>query len=256
MKDASYLDNSSRRRPPSAAGTPDVRRRRWQTAAALLFWLLLLGGYQWYARQNQLTTSEALGAIMRFLATSAWGPLLYIIVYTLRPLLLLPASLLTISGGLLFGPALGVLVVVVGSNLSASVAYLVGRFFGQSVLPVSGTSDGPLAGLVQRYAERMRRSGFTTILTMRVLFLPYDLVNYLAGLLQIRYGPFLLATALGSLPATVALVLAGASGYHQGELSGGLSAVDPRALAASALIFVGSLVIARLVRRHEQRGGR
>ena len=46
---------------------------------------------------------------------------------------------------------------------------------------------------------------------MRLLFLPYDLVNYVCGALRITWSSFLLATALGSLPGTVSFVLLGAS---------------------------------------------
>lgn len=225
-------------------------RQRW---LALLGWLLLLGGYQWYAWRSGLSALEATAALLRVLATSGWGPLLYVLVYTLRPLLLFPATVLTLGAGFLFGPVLGVLYVIVGSNLSATLAYLVGRGFGGGMLAGQDASS-PAAVTVQRYAERMRRSSFTTILTMRLLLLPFDLVNYLAGLLHIGYGPFVLATLLGSIPATIALVLAGASARMSGQQLGvGQPGFDPRVFAASALIFVGSLLLARLLRRHEQR---
>ena len=44
---------------------------------------------------------------------------------------------------------------------------------------------------------------------MRLVYVPYDLVNYLAGFLRIGWMPFILATALGSLPDTLSFVLFG-----------------------------------------------
>jgi len=78
--------------------------------------------------------------------------------------------------------------------------------------------------------------------------LPYDLVNYAAGLLRIRRAPFLAATALGSLPGTVSFTLAGASIE---SLADGPSGIDPTALIASVAIFVASLAISWYVKKRE-----
>lgn len=217
-------------------------RRNGQKLAVLAFWLAALGAYQWYAWSNQLGPLQVVQRLLAFLQGD-YGPLLFIALYAVRPLFLFSAVLLTVAGGFVFGPALGLVYTIVGSNLSATVAYLVGRFFGSGLL-----EGGQSAGLVQRYAERMRRSSFETVLVMRFIFLPYDLVNYLAGLLRIRWTPFILATALGSLPGTLAFVLFGASVQR---FDGQLPRLDPRTLAASAAIFVLSLGLARLFRRRE-----
>jgi uncharacterized membrane protein YdjX (TVP38/TMEM64 family) len=219
-------------------------RRHGRKLIALCFWLLLLGGYQWYAWSNDLGPFEAVRQLSALLA-SGYGPLLFIALYIARPLVLFPATALTLAAGLLFGPFWGTIYTLIGSNGSATVAFYVGRFFGQGLL------DGDQAeSIVQRYAERLRHNSFTAVLTMRCAFLPYDLVSYLAGLLAIRYRAFILATILGSLPGTLAFVLAGAS--IQGDLSSGLPGFDPRVFAASAAIFGISLAIARVVQRREQ----
>lgn len=49
-------------------------------------------------------------------------------------------------------------------------------------------------------------NSFETVLIMRFIFLPYDLVNYLAGILRIDLKAFILATLLGSIPGTIAFV--------------------------------------------------
>jgi uncharacterized membrane protein YdjX (TVP38/TMEM64 family) len=84
---------------------------------------------------------------------------------------------------------------------------------------------------------------------MRLLFLPYDLVNVVAGGLRIRFLPFLAATALGSLPGTVSFVLLGAS---IDDLDDGVGGIDPWALAAGVVVLVVSLLTARSLRRREE----
>lgn len=227
--------------PTAAGGWP---RRNAQKLLVLAFWLAALGAYQWYAWSHQLGPIQVVQRLLAFLQTG-YGPLLFIALYAVRPLFLFSAVLLTVAGGFVFGPLLGLVYTVIGSNLSATVAYLLGRFLGAGLL-----EGQPSAGLVRRYAERMRDSSFETVLVMRFVFLPYDLVNYLAGLLHIRWAPFILATLLGSLPGTLAFVLFGASIQR---FDGRLPQIDPRTLAASALIFVLSLGLARLFRRRESK---
>ena len=213
--------------------------------AAGTFWLLLLGGYFGYAWRNELTPLQVVQATADFLHTP-YGPLLYILLYALRPLIFFPASLITIAGGSIFGPWWGIVYVLLGSNASASVAYLVGRYFGQGVL----ATDEQATGIIQKYALRLRQNSFVTVLIMRFIFLPYDLVNYLAGFLHIHYRPFILATILGSIPGTISFVLFGASfdirqGLQEAQLNGW-------SLLASAVIFVASLALSRYFQAQEK----
>ena len=151
---------------------------------------------------------------------------------------------MTVAAGFVFGPVLGVLLTIVASNTSATVAYLVGRFFGGDLVKADGE------GIVYRYARRLRANSFETVLTMRFIFLPFDFVNYLAGLLKINWGAFILATILGSLPGTLAFVLFGAS--IDMNFTGGTPSLNPGVLVASAVIFVLSIVISRLFKRRER----
>mgnify|MGYP001275735480 FL=1 len=136
-------------------------------------------------------------------------------------------------------------------KLSATVAVFIGRFFGQGVL-----DDENAGGFVQRYARRLREHSFETVLIMRFVFLPYDLVNYLCGFLRIGYWPFLLATALGSIPGTIAFVFLGATLTPEEItnlfLTGELPRLDWRLLLISVAMFVVSIALSRYFRRREQ----
>ena len=163
---------------------------------------------------------------------------LFVAIYTIRPLVLFPATLMTIAGGILFGPVLGIATTVIGANASAMVAYWMARSLG-----FSPSEDPEAAGFLSRWSTRMREESFATVLTMRFAFLPYDVVNYAAGFLKIRPWPFLLATAIGSIPGTISFTLAGASVE---SLTDGPTGIDPTVLVASAVLFVASLVICLL----------
>ena len=230
----------------TAASQPTFFQKHAQKLIALLFWLALIGSYAAYTITQGLSPLEAFRQVLDFMSENPAGPFLFLGLYILRPLILFSAALLTVGSGFLFGPIWGVVFVVIGSNLGASLAYLIGRYFGQGVLEAE---EDEKEGWTQRYTERMRSNSFETVLTMRFLFLPYDLVNYLAGFLKVKYLPFILATILGSLPGTISFVLFGAS--TDGDFSNGLPSLDPKVLIASVAIFVASLVFSRLLKRRE-----
>ena len=224
---------------------PSVWARHGRSLVAALFWGALLVAYYAYAQRNDLSPIDAARAVDGWLRTPIWGAALYLLIYALRPLIFFPATVLTVLGGYVFGVAGGILLTVIGSNASAMVAYLVGRFFGRSVL------EGEQAqSLLARYTGRLRRNSFEGVLIMRLLFLPYDLVNYLCGFLRIDPKAFLVATALGSVPGTISFVLAGAS--ITGDLQGGTFGLDARALGASVVLLVVSLALSRVLKRRER----
>lgn len=227
-----------------------------QKIVAGIFWLLLIGGYTYYYQVNNLTTESAILEIVELLS-SPWGPLLYILIYMVRPLIFFSAAVLTIASGSIFGSgsilnlSLAILYTVIGSNLSATLAYLVGRFFGAGLLQEQ-ESETDEANVIQRYADRMRKNSFETILIMRFIFLPYDLVNYLAGILRIDWKAFILATILGSIPGTIAFVSFGASIDVKQLARGETPEFDPLVLIFGAVIFVVSLAISRYFKQKEE----
>ncbi len=214
-----------------------------QKLVAFLFWILLIAGYQWYARSNQLSSFEVAQKLLNFLTNGHWGPLIYIVLYALRPLILFPSTILTLTGGFVFGPVFGVIYTVIASNISSTIAFFVGRYFGEGMLRDDGSDN-----LIQRYARRIRENSFETVMIMRFIFLPYDAVSYLAGFLRIKYRPFILATALGSIPGTIAFIGFGASIEH---FNGSIPKLNLVTLGFSAAIFVVSIILSKVFKRRE-----
>lgn len=218
-------------------------KKHSQKLIALIFWLGLIGAYQWYAVTNALSPLEVVQRLLDFFTQGVWGPLIYILLYAIRPLILFPSTLLTLAAGFVFGPILGVLYTIIASNISSTVAYFVGRFFGKDVL-----QDNEADTLIQRYAQRMRENSFQTVMIMRFIFLPYDAVSFVAGLLNIKYWPFILATALGSLPGTIAFV--GFSASIE-SFTGAVPEINPVTLGISIGIFIVSILLSRILKKRE-----
>ena len=87
------------------------------------------------------------------------------------------------------------------------------------------------------------------LLTMRLLYLPYDAVSVLAGNLRIPFWKFALATATGNIGGTFAFVGLGAS--IEGDLASGQLSLNPGVLVFSLLVLVASLALSRYLNRKE-----
>ena len=231
-----------------------------QRIGVVTLWVAAIVGWRWFQQSEGLSAIETAQRLVDEIDGVWWGLPVYALAYVLRPLLLFPASVITIAAGVLFGPVVGVLIVVVAANASAMLAYGIGRLLAgerrsdESPTPHADQAAGEQtedaqAGLIARWGQRMRTNSFESVFIMRLLFLPYDLVNYASGALRIRWTSFLLATALGTLPGTIAFVLLGASVER---LDDGLGGVNPWTIVASVAIFVASLVIARVVRSRDR----
>jgi uncharacterized membrane protein YdjX (TVP38/TMEM64 family) len=223
-----------------------IKRYRTQLIAVCI-WVVLLLCVQQYMRVNDLTFASLSNQLSTLLRETGFGPLIYIGIYLLRPLILFPASLLTILGGSVFGLWPGFLIVLVAGTVSSITPYAVGRWFSATQQTPASSSNGT----VQRFADLLKRTPFQTTLTMRLLYLPYDLVSILAGSLRIPLVTFLAATGLGNIAGTLSYVGIGAS--IQGDLSSGTLSLDPATILISIIILIVSLVVSRMLRRAQQR---
>ena len=140
---------------------------------------------------------------------------IYILFYAIRPLILFPATLLTVASGLIFGPWLGTLFTVVGENASANFAFFLARWLGRSAVAKREV------GWLRRWDRKLEENGLFAVLTMRLIMLPFDAVNFGCGLTAIRQRDYALGTFFGILPSLVGFVLLGgiaAPGVHHRAL--------------------------------------
>ena len=215
-------------------------RNHWRKLVVAFFWILVLLSYFIYSLKHQLSVIDVLKQIVRFTSNSPWGPLIFIGLYILRPIFVFSASLLTIASGVLFGPFWGVVYAVIGANTGASLAYLIGRFFIKDFVDAGNKFQG--------YRKRMKDNSFATVFLMRLAYIPYDFVNYLAGSLGINYFAFVAATMLGSIPGTVSFVLFGSSAKNLDSKP----SFDWRIVAVSFSIFLISMGLSKIIKSKEK----
>lgn len=151
---------------------------------------------------TQLTPSRVRTFVLSF---GVWAPLVYLAVYG-QPVVPLPASVMTITGGLAFGPFWGTLAALGGATTRACGQFAIVKLFGREA--IEKLLKGKLASLNQQVG----RHGFKAVLLVRLIpNFPFDVQNYALGFTRVRLLPFALATFLGMIPGSFAFVYLGYS---------------------------------------------
>jgi len=148
-----------------------------------------------------------------FRDTLAWisglgviAPVIFIVIYILACVLLLPGSILTLGAGIVFGVVKGSIVVSVGSTLGATCAFLVGRYFARGwVSEKIGRNEK-----FNAIDEAVAREGWKIVLLTRLSpVFPFNLLNYGFGLTKIGLKHYILASWTGMIPGTIMYVYIG-----------------------------------------------
>ncbi|MDY6786035.1 MAG: TVP38/TMEM64 family protein [Cyanobacteriota bacterium] len=133
-----------------------------------------------------------------------WAPIIYILLYTIGTLLILPSTPLNLSGGAIFGPWWGTLWTTVAAIIAAVVAFTFTRTAGRDWVAKK------FAGRWEAIDAEMRQGGLFYMFAIRLLpLIPYGIVNFAAGLTSIRFRDYFIGTALGTVPGILPFVMMG-----------------------------------------------
>lgn len=222
-----------------------IRNHRRELAAAAL-WVSIAFAIQTYMQTHDLTLRQVLDDIGTFLLDTWYGPLIYIFSYALRPLTLIPGTPFTVLGGYLYGLFPGGIYALLGGLLSAQIPYWFGRLFGDEASLEEHINDDD--NRFWRIVGGLRKRPFQTVLTTRLMYLPYDTVNFIIGTLQINFSMYMLGTLLGN--AIPAVAGAGIGASIKGDFAQGNISLDPAVLVLSLVILVISLGISQWINRY------
>lgn len=149
----------------------------------------------------RMAQGDIMGVLM---SLGFFAPIVYIVIYIIRPLVFFPTSILTPLSAVVFGPFLGWIYTFIGENIAASVAFLVARYFGGDVI-----SKFKKLKLID---SELTKHGLRTIIFLRLVPLfPFDVVNFGLGLTSVRFKEYVIGTAMGVLPGLTAYIFLGAS---------------------------------------------
>ena len=179
-----------------------------------------------------------------------WGAVLFAAAYLPAAVLLVPASLLTLGAGFLFGVVKGTVIVSVGSTAGATAAFLVGRSIAREWVTRRLAGHPKMAAI----ARAVETEGFKIVLLTRLSpALPFNLLNYAFGLTAVPLRKYILASWIGMLPGTILYVYLGSAANSLAAL---LSGDQPRSAGQQALFVLGlaatvaaTIIVTRTARR-------
>lgn len=187
----------------------------------MLLWAVIFGIFinevYLYSTTHSLSifeTLETFGIMSQksLLSFGIFAPLSFIILYTIRPLVFFPASIMTLSSVFIFGPYVGFLVSYIGETCSAVLTYTIGKYFGKEF------------GLTKKIEKTnihvyLQKNGFLSIFILRIVPLfPFDFVNYSSGIFKISFKTYMAATLTGIVPGLIAFIFLGNSFLHPGQM--------------------------------------
>ena len=163
-------------------------------AVALLIWL----GGRWAG-------PRMLGVIVDVRQWGLVAPVAFMLLYALSVVALVPASVLTMAGGAVFGLMRGVAFSFGGALLGSTVAFLLGRYVARRVIERKLATMPRFAAIDRAVSAQGRRIVFLLRLSPVV---PFNFLNYALGVTSISIKDFAIASA-GMLPGAVMYAYAG-----------------------------------------------
>ncbi|MFD2673279.1 TVP38/TMEM64 family protein [Marinicrinis sediminis] len=179
----------------------------------ILFICLLIGlGYGMYAEQVHrlfaLFSRDSIYKLVELLRSFGWiAPVMSIGFMILQAVAApLPGFVITAANGMVFGIFWGFVISWVGGMAGALLNFWLARKLGY----------GYTRKLMDKYSRLGRideisgRNGFAIILIARLVpIVSFDVISLLAGISNIRFRSFLIATGIGQIPGTLLYVILG-----------------------------------------------
>lgn len=133
------------------------------------------------------------------------APLAFIAIYNIATVLLIPGSLLTLGGGVLFGIWWGSFYVIIAATIGATIAFGIGRNFARDWVNRQ-ISRYPKFEAIDR---AVAKEGFKIVALTRLSpLLPFNLLNYAFGITKVSMKDYVLGS-IGMIPGTILYVYIG-----------------------------------------------
>jgi uncharacterized membrane protein YdjX (TVP38/TMEM64 family) len=179
-----------------------------------------------------------------------WGAVLFAAVYVPAAVLFVPASVLTLGAGFVFGLAKGTAVASLGSTAGAAAAFIVARTFARGWVARRIAGRPNLTAI----ARAVETAGFKIVLLTRLSpALPFNLLNYAFGLTAVPFRTYLLASWIGMLPGTIMYVYVGSAAKNLATLMSGEAQGSAPQQALFAIGLAATAAATIIVTRHAKR---
>ena len=188
----------------AAAIAPAGGRPAWAKIAMLVALIAGLSALWQLTPLSELFDARRIIAWAREFSGHWWAPLVTVLAYTPAALTMFPRSPITLFAVVAFGPWLGFVYAMAGVELSAWATYAAGQQLDRDT--VRRMAGRRLNNVIQV----LRHRGLIAIIALRLVPLaPFSVEGVIAGAVGIRFWHFMVGTAVGILPGTLAATVFG-----------------------------------------------
>lgn len=142
------------------------------------------------------------------------GPVVLILAIALQMFLLVVPNILLFAIAIIsYGPVWGALISLVGVFLSSSLGYYIGKKLGPRAIDrfVSQKAQDKIQVFIERY-------GVKAVIIFRLSTISTDSLGFVAGILEMDYKRYILATLAGVTPLIVLIAIYGGNGRMETAL--------------------------------------
>ncbi len=160
-------------------------------------------GLAWrFTGLSEIANRESLAILMREI-DPGWGLyFLLLLGFLVGGLLMFPVTVLIGAVVILLDPLPALIIAIVGTQLSAMMAYIIGMRLGRNRIRYMAGSR------LNRISRHLARHGIVSVAVIRTLpIAPFTIINLVAGASHIRFPDYVLGTLVGMMPGILAATI-------------------------------------------------
>ncbi|NQY42850.1 MAG: TVP38/TMEM64 family protein [Legionellales bacterium] len=190
-----------------------------KAVVVILLSIFILMGYLLFAKYWDI------GFISQHIKSfGLFAPLLFILMYMLSTVSLIPAACMSFIGGYIFGFYNGLILNIIGSLLGVFSAFIIGRYITKGLVKRS------LGNKANRFIQSCEKFGWKFIAVFRLTpLIPFDIMNYAFGITNVKTIQYIFISSICMLPGLLTYT-------YLGNLGMEIFVEQPRVIVIKGLI--------------------
>ncbi len=181
---------------------------------------------------------DSLLNVIEAVQENRYAPILFVVIYAVAVTFMIPASALTLISGPIFGFWGGLVLTIIGSNIGCHLSYNAAKVIGKDAVGKLVKSGS----FIENAQERAKKNGFIFMMYARLIpIFPFAVVNYLSGIIGIKYKDYTIATFLGMIPGSAVYVYLGYSAANIKE--------NPLGIIVSITVLILFTVVVTIIKK-------
>lgn len=180
------------------------------------------------------------------LGHGAWAAVIYIATFVVLPIFFFPVPVIVLAGGTIFGLFKGTLYTMIGVLVNTPIMYFIGRFLLKDF--VHNFVDNHMSEKLRNALKSTNQKVLALVLFIIRLspIFSYNLVNYISGVTEINFLPYILTTIAGVLPGVIVFINIGENVLNVGSKEFFIS------LSFLLVLVIISAIISKLFLKNEE----